>query len=136
MKTRKLTSNKWLGIVFGILAIAMLITELVWRPVFTLQLTEDISLPVWILVAIYSALQLYLWIATKRKFHLTEAELNKWGPKLEEVTPKILDRYEQRKSLKEIATEIEQTDGIPPDVTLRYIIALAQHARNPGAAEG
>lgn len=123
-----------LGIFFGILAVGMLVTELVYKPIFTLQLTESIALPVWILVGVYAGLQLLLWHMTKRHLDLTGEELAKWGEQLEAVTPEILDLYAQHVPLREIATRIHTSHGIPPDVTLRYIIALGKHAKESGSA--
>jgi len=117
-----------LAIFFGVLAAAMLITEQVWYPVFTVHIGESISIPVWVLVAIYAGLQWWVHRLTSKHLHLTDAELQQWGPKLEEVTPKILNEY-QSSTIREIAAEIEKSHNIPPDVTLRYIIALAQHAK-------
>ena len=124
----KLTPLK-IGIVASTLSVTMLVTELVWEPIFTVHFTESISIPLWILAAIYGGLQLFLWNMTRKGLDLTAEELALWGVKLEEVTPRILDDYRANKKVRDIARDIEASDGIPPDVTLRYIIALAKHAK-------
>ncbi len=118
-----------LAIFFGVLSLAMLLTELLWYPVFTVHLGDSIAIPVWILLAIYAGLQWWVHRLTGKHLHLTAAEIQEWGPKLEAATPKILNDYESSTSIREIAADIEKSHGIPPDVTLRYIIALANHAR-------
>ncbi len=118
-----------LGIIACALAAGMLVTELLWQPVFTVRLTSNISLPLWILAAIYGALQLYLWRMTRRGLALTVDELSTWGDKLEDATPNIVRGYQAHKPVGEIAREIESSHGIPKDVTLRYIIALGKHLR-------
>lgn len=125
-----------LGVIFAVIAVIMLVTELVWLPIFTVQLTDSFALPLWPLAAIYSAIQFSLFNLTRKKLELSEAELKKWGKKLEEVTPKILREYENKTPVREIAEKIKQSDGIPKDVTLRYIIALGRHAASMGTPEG
>lgn len=107
----------------------MLITELVWKPVFTVPVGEHFSIPVWVLVGIYAGLQYWVHRLTSRHLHLTDEELERWGAKLEEATPKILNEYDASTSIREIAGDIEKSHGIPPDVTLRYIIELGKYAR-------
>ena len=128
MKAPKFHPKK-LAIGFGILAGVMLVTELVWFPVFTVHIGDSIAIPVWVLVAIYAGLQWWVHRITSKNLHLTAEELKHWGERLEAATPKILNEYEASTSIREIAADIEKSHGIPPDVTLRYIIALANHAR-------
>lgn len=117
-----------IGLIAVAIATVMFITELVWEPVFTVEL-GDFRLPVWILIAIYGALQLVLWQLTKEGMELTTDEVDKWGKQLELATPKILEGYQAKKKVREIAKEIEASDGIPEHITLRYIVALARHAQ-------
>ena len=128
MKTPRFHPKK-LAIGFGSLAAVMLLIEQLWFPVFTVRIGESIAIPVWVLVAIYAGLQWWVHRITSRNLHLTAEELAKWGERLEAATPKILNEYEASTSIREIAADIEKSHGIPPDVTLRYIIALANHAR-------
>jgi len=118
---------KKLGIAFIVLAVIMFIVEQVWKPVFTLPITESFGFPVWILSAIYGALQVYIWQATQRHVPLTDAEINQWGGKLEEATPKILELFQEHTKVGQIALSVEESHGIPPEITIRYIIALGQH---------
>lgn len=131
MSTPRATPLK-LGLIALGLAVAMLVTEVAWRPVFTIQLTESFALPLWVLAGIYGTLQLLIWRMTKRRLPLTVEELTAWGPKLEEVTPLILEAYQAHRPLGELAKELEGSHGLPPDITLRYIIALADHTKKQG----
>ncbi|PIE20522.1 MAG: hypothetical protein CSA66_00490 [Proteobacteria bacterium] len=121
-----------IGVVAAAAAAAMVVVELLGHDWFIIRL-GGFRLPLWILVAIYAGLQLWIWRLTTRRLVLTEDEVARWGDKLEQATPKILGLYEQHTPVKEIAELVEQSHGIPPYVTLRYIIALAQHAKARGA---
>ncbi|MEZ4266084.1 MAG: hypothetical protein R3F39_06880 [Myxococcota bacterium] len=116
-----------LGVVSAVIALAMWLTDLLWRPIFRVQLTDDFALPIWMLLAIYAALQLWFWSATRERMDLSEDEVAKWGPKLEEATPDILKQWQAKTPVKDIAATVEADHGIPVDVTLRYIIALGKH---------
>ena len=116
-----------LGIAFIVLAVVMFVVEQAWKPVFTLPITESFGFPVWILSAIYGALQVYIWQATQKHVPLTEAEISAWGGKLEEATPTILEMVQKQEKVGDIAIAIEKQHGVPPEITIRYIIALGQH---------
>jgi hypothetical protein len=118
---------KKLGLFFIVLAVVMFVVEQVWKPVFTLPITESFGFPVWVLSAIYGALQVYIWQATQKHVPLTNAEVAAWGPRLEEATPTILEMYQDDQKVGDIATSVEKKHGIPPEITIRYIIALGQH---------
>jgi hypothetical protein len=107
----------------------MLIAELAGVPWFSLQLTPSCRLPLWLLVAIYAALQHLSWRTQRRQVELSDDEVTRWGAELERVTPTILTMYANRVPVREIASTLEASHGIPPGVTLRYIIALARHVR-------
>ena len=126
MKAPRFNPRK-LGIAFIILAVVMFVVELAWKPVFTLPITESFGFPVWILSAIYGAFQVYIWQATQRHVPLTNAELSTWGTKLEKATPTILDMIQGHEKVGDIALAVEKQHGIPPEITIRYIIALGQH---------
>ena len=120
---------KKLGIVSIVLGVAMFVTELAWQPVFTLPISDGFGFPVWILALIYGALQLYIWQATQQRLPLTHEEVVIWGPRLEEATPTMLEMYQGEHKVSEIADRVEKSYGIPPEITLRYIIALAKHLK-------
>ena len=103
---------------------AMLLTDLFWQPVFTLRLTRTVTHPLWILCAVFGALQLYLWYATHSRLTLSDAEVATWGSKLEAATPTIVERARASTPVREIADQVMADHGIPVDVTLRYIIAM------------
>ena len=126
MKAPRFNPNK-LGIAFIVLAVVMFIVEQAWKPVFTLPITESFGFPVWILSAIYGALQVYIWQATQKHVPLTETEIATWGSKLEKATPSILELVQNHTKVSDIALAIEKEQGIPPEITIRYIIALGQH---------
>lgn len=122
-----------IGTIAAVAAVAMVLTELVWQPVFTVRFSDSFALPLWILVAVYAGLQFALWHFTRKGMSLSDDEIARWGPTLERVTPDVLRRCEERTSVKEIAADLERDEGIPRDVTLRYIIALGRHLEGGGA---
>ena len=83
-------------------------------------------MPLWILCTVFGLLQLYLWYATRSRLTLSDEEVSKWGGHLEAATPTILDQARAATPVQEIAKGLEESHGIPVDVTLRYIIALGQ----------
>lgn len=124
------------GIIGALVALAMLVTELLGHRLFTLQLTSTCGVPLWTLFGTYAALQLIVWRYSNRPIELTSAELARWGPKLEAATPTILTMYgEENKSVRDIATSLESSHGIPKHVTLRYIIALGRHLRDQRSSD-
>lgn len=126
MKAPRFNPKK-LGIAFIVLAVLMFIVELVWKPVFTLPITKSFGFPIWILSAIYGALQVYIWQATQKHVPLTDAEISVWGDKLEKATPVILEMVQKQEKVGDVALTVEKEQGIPPEITIRYIIALGQH---------
>ncbi|MGM0576608.1 MAG: hypothetical protein ACQEXJ_12835 [Myxococcota bacterium] len=122
-----------LGIIAAVVAVGMWLTDVLWRPVFTLEITDTVSIPLWVLAAIYAVLQLWIWNNTREKLELTDEEVEEWGPKLEEATPDILEQWEAHTPAKDIAERVEQRHGIPPQVTLRYMIALGRYVEGQKA---
>ncbi len=107
----------------------MLLAEAAGLRWFTMQIAPGCVLPLWTLLAVYAALQFVLWRHHQTRLELSEDELARWGDALERVTPTIVSMYGDNVPVREIATTLEASHGIPPGVTLRYIIALARHLR-------
>jgi hypothetical protein len=123
-----MTTPLVLGVIAALVAATMLVAEAAGLRWFTLEIADGCTFPLWSLVAVYAALQLMLW-RNQRRVDLSQAELERWGPTLERVTPTIVSMYAEHVPVREIAASLEASHGIPPSVTLRYIIALARHAR-------
>ena len=119
-----------LGVIATVVAVMMIAAELAGLRWFTLPVAPGCALPLWTLLAVYAALQFVLWRGERRAVELSEEDVARWGPALERVTPAILSMYGRRVPVRDIATSLEASDGIPPGVTLRYIIALARHVRD------
>lgn len=119
-------SPQRMGTLAAVVAAVMLAFDLSGYTWFRAQLTADFALPVWVLFAAYAGLQYLLYKHAQRGFELSDREVAKWGDKLELATPQILDLYAERKPVREIAKAVEKSHGVPTDVTLRYIIALAR----------
>ncbi len=121
-------SPQRMGTLAAVIAVVMLAFDLSGYTWVRAQLTPTFALPVWILFAAYAGLQYAIYRSSKRGFELSDKEVAKWGDKLEVATPKILDLYAERTPVRDIAKAVEKTHGIPQDVTLRYIIALARYS--------
>ncbi len=119
-------SPQRMGTLAGVIALVMFVFDVAGYTWFRAQLTPSFALPVWTLFAAYAVLQYFIWRQANRGLDLTDREVAKWGSKLELATPQILDLYAERKPVRDIAQQVQKTHGIPPDITLRYIIALAR----------
>lgn len=126
-----------LGIAATIVALALIAAEAAGVDWFLLHLGSQCAFPLWILVGIYAALQFTVWAGQRRSAEptpeLSEDDVARWGEALERVTPVIVTMYGSHIPLREIADSLQATHGIPPDVTMRYIITLARlmRARDP-----
>ena len=58
---------------------------------------------------------------------LSTKELEKWGDRLAASTPFIVEQLEGQKTPAGIAKQVEKDRGVPQEITLRYIIALAAY---------
>ena len=119
-----------IGFIAFAVAAAMLAIDTLWSPVFILRISRTFEMPLWILCAMFGALQFVLWFATQRRLFLSDDEVAKWGSQLEAVTPTILEQARAATPVREIAEGLEASHDIPVDVTLRYIIALGQSESN------
>ena len=117
-----------IGMVAAIAAVGMILAQVAGYDWFLIQL-GGIRFPLWTLVAVYAGLQFTIWKMTRDRLQLSDDEVAQWGEKLELATPTILELYGERKPVKTIAEAVAKRHGVPSDVTLRYIIALARHAR-------
>lgn len=122
-----------LGIAATVVALALLVAEAAGNDWFLLHFGSQCAFPLWILVGIYAALQFTVWTTQRRAAasapELTEDDVARWGEALERVTPVIVTMYGSHTPLREIADSLQTSHGIPPDVTIRYIITLARLMR-------
>lgn len=122
-----------LGLVTGVLALFMVVLETLGWKQFSIQLTGSCALQLWVLLAIYSALQLFVWSDRRRSERLTNEELETYGQTLSDVTPLIIEKLHQKANPKHIIAELETSHGLPQRVTANYMLALARHIRENGS---
>ena len=60
---------------------------------------------------------------------LSTKELEKWGDRLAASTPFIVEQLEGQETPAAIAKQVEEDRGVPQEITLRYIIALAAYEK-------
>ncbi|MCA9522776.1 MAG: hypothetical protein KC609_17500 [Myxococcales bacterium] len=121
------------GIVWIVVGLAVMIFDRLY-PTFIVNLW-GLRFDLGILAVLYGVLQIIADRITMSKMTLTDAEVAEYGSTLEKVTPKILEMFNRRYKVKEIADSLQRTDGLPKDVTLRYIIALLRQIQHNEAAE-
>lgn len=76
----------------------------------------------------YAVLTLLRLTLLRRRMDLTPEELQRWGKPLELATGAIVDACQAGKPVARIAAEVEKEHGVPPEVTLKYIIALGRYS--------
>jgi len=80
------------------------------------------------LVCLYGVLVLVTVAWTRAGLALSRAEWSRWAPVLEPEREAILDRLRAGEHPREVAAHLRETQGVPEDVTLRYIIRVGREA--------
>tara|TARA_B100001123_G_C15125061_1_gene952996 strand:+ start:254 stop:667 length:414 start_codon:yes stop_codon:yes gene_type:complete len=111
----------WFWIVIGVLFFLI-------DPVFGFFEFEifGFNFPIGVLAALYGTM-IYLY-HRERTFamQLTPDEIKAYGPLLESAVPLIVDLLHQKIPVREIAQQVMARDGVPPEITYKYIIALGK----------
>ena len=76
----------------------------------------------------YALLTLLRLSLIRRRIELSQAQLHQWGPSLERATPAIIDGLDRKMPVARIAARIKEKEGIPEEITLKYLIALGRYA--------
>ena len=113
------------GTISLLLATGMGLFDLFVEPVFRFTM-GGFTIPLWILLSVYGAIQLWAWSMTERGAVLSDEEVAAWGEVLAEITPTLITALESGTPVSEVAAKLKEERGLPVDVTLRYIIALGQ----------
>ena len=113
------------GTIALLLATAMGLFDLLVEPVFRFTM-GGFTIPLWILLCVYGAIQLWAWSMTERGAVLSDEEVETWGEVLTEITPALITALENGTPVADVAEKLKAEHGLPVDVTLRYIIALGQ----------
>lgn len=94
-------------------------------PYFTLFL-GPIIFPLGILVVIFGALNLLNYHVLYRQSMFTEEEAAQYSAVLEKAVPMIIDGIQAGVPVEDIAGKVENGFGIPPLITMKYILALGR----------
>ena len=113
------------GTISLLLAAGMGLFDLLVKPVFRFTM-GGFTIPLWILLSVYGAIQLWAWGMTERDAVLSDEEVATWGELLTEITPALITSLENGTPVSEVAAKLKEEHDLPVDVTLRYIIALGQ----------
>lgn len=76
---------------------------------------------------VYCGLLIYQAVMTGRAAAFSDRELHDWGETLTDVTPLIVDRLTSGAKAQAVCDELEKSKGIPPLITMKYIVALANY---------
>ena len=118
---------KWLTF-WGMAGIAMLLASF-WDPWFDVDFTWFKVNVGWFAVT-YSGLLVIRNLQLRSHLMMTPRELYDYGERLSGVTPEILDMAEEGLRPREIAEKLEGRYGLPPLISLKYMIALSKHSHN------
>jgi len=83
----------------------------------------------------YSIANLLRLTLVGKRLDLSPQELERWGPTLEEATPELLDAIARKEPMAKVAATLERERGLPPEVTLKYVIALGRYQEEERAAK-
>ena len=78
---------------------------------------------------VYAAILIARNVVLKPQLDLSPRDLHDWGKVLEEETGRIVELYDSGVSTKEIADQLLASRGMPAEVTLKYIIAVARYQK-------
>jgi len=92
---------------------------------FTLFL-GPVVFPVGILVVIFGGLNLLNYHMLYHQSLFTEEEAAQYAGKLEKAVPAIVDGIQAGTPVEDIAGSVERDFGIPPLITMKYILALGR----------
>ena len=106
---------------------------LIWCLIGLVLSGVGVSLSSWlwfglgIFLLIYGVVLIVQDRMVRSQVSLSTKELEKWGERLAASTPAIVEQLEAQETPASIARQLEKDRGIPPEITLRYIIALAEY---------
>lgn len=79
------------------------------------------------LALIYGVLLILKDRIIQQRVELSQEELTRFGDKLSEATPLIVELLKKGRHVSVIAKQVKKSLGIPEDITLKYIIALGKY---------
>jgi hypothetical protein len=115
----------WIGI-----GVVMIVFDLMFKPMFSIPITENFSFPIAALAILYGLLAIVSARAAEGFAVLTEEEIQAWGDKLEEATPQIILLSEEQWSSEAIAEEMERRTRIPHVVLVKYMYAMRSYLKD------
>lgn len=99
----------------------------IWLPWFDVDFTW-FKLNVGWFGLVYGVLGLYYNHKLNQTLQLTPREMHDYGDILERVAPKMVDRLRHGAKPKAVALEIQQQEGVPLLITLKFMLALSHQA--------
>ena len=94
-----------------------------------------VPLPIGLLIAVYGGLVVIYYKRRRTSLELTPEDMALHGRRLEEAVPMILDLYDRKVAIPEIATIVEQQHSVPQEITGKYILSYLKALQEQEADE-
>ncbi len=112
---------------FWVIAGGSMLIAGIWLPWFDVNFTW-FKLNVGWFGLVYGLMGLYYNYKLSQTLQLTPREMHDYGDTLTRVAPKMVDRLRHGAKPKAVAIEIQETEGVPLIVTLKFMLALSHQA--------
>ena len=116
----------YLGILWITIGVGSMVFDLVHDPPFFMLIMGPVRFPLGLLVVIFGLLNLLYYHMLYRQTLFTEEEAAQYAGALEQAVPMIVDEIQAGTPVEDIAGKVEHSYGIPPLITVKYIITLGR----------
>ena len=116
----------YLGILWTVLGVGSMVFDFVHDPPYFTVFFGPIVFPLGILLIMFGGLNLLNYHILYRQSLFTEEEAAQYVGALDHAMPDIIDGIQSGKAVEDIAKQVEHDYGIPPLITLKYILALGR----------
>ncbi len=115
-----------LGILWTVLGVAAQVFDFVHTPAFFTLYIGPVPIPIGLLLIIYGILHLIYYYLLYKETLFTRQEEQEYGEALEKAMPTIIDGIKAGRHVDDISREVEEQYGIPPLITLKFILNLGR----------
>ena len=115
----------YLGIFWTLLGSGAVLFDVLHDPPYFSLLIGPLKFPIGILIIVFGVLHLLYYYLLYQETLFTQDE-EQYAQQLEAAVPTIIDRIKEGKHVDEITQEVEEKFGIPPLITVKYILNLGR----------
>jgi hypothetical protein len=116
----------YLGIFWTLIGVGSMVFDLVHDPPYFMLIIGPVYFPLGFLVVVFGLLNLLYYHLLFRQSLFTEEEAAQYAVPLEQAVPLIVDEIQAGTPVEDIAAKVEQNYGIPPLITMKYILTLGR----------